>query len=82
MARSLVVTADWDPEAGVWVATTRDLRGLVTEAETIEALRAKLPGMVLDLLEEAGTTDMPASIEIVARVSDPLPQAGDPAATS
>jgi Domain of unknown function (DUF1902) len=54
----------------------------VTEAETIEGLRAKLPGMVLDLLEEAGTTDMPASIEIVARVSDPLPQAGDPAATS
>ena len=67
MARPLVVTADWDPEAGVWVATTRDLRGLVTEAESIEALRAKLPGMVLDLLEEAGTTDMPASIEIVAR---------------
>jgi predicted RNase H-like HicB family nuclease len=76
MARPLVVAADWDPEAGVWVATTRDLRGLVTEAETIEGLRAKLPGMVLDLLEEAGTTDMPASIEIVARVSDPLPQAG------
>jgi len=76
MARPLVVTADWDPEAGVWVATTRDLRGLVTEAETIEGLGAKLPGMVLDLLEEAGTTDMPASIEIVARVSDPLPQAG------
>jgi predicted RNase H-like HicB family nuclease len=76
MARPLVVTADWDPEAGVWVATTRDLRGLVTEAETIEALRAKLPGMVLDLLEEAGITDMPASIEIVARLSEPLPEAG------
>jgi predicted RNase H-like HicB family nuclease len=75
-ARPLVVTADWDPEAGVWVATTRDLRGLVTEAETIEALRAKLPGMVLDLLEEAGITDMPASIEIVARLSEPLPEAG------
>ncbi len=76
MARPLVVTADWDPEAGVWVATARDRRGLVTEAESIEALRAKLPGMVLDLLEEAGTTDMPASIEIVARVSEPLPEAG------
>ena len=76
MARPLVVTADWDPEAGVWVATTRDLRGLVTEAETIEALRAKLPGMVLDLLEEAGVREMPASIEIVARVSEPMPAAG------
>ena len=64
MARPIVVTADWDPEAGVWVATTRDLRGLVTEAETLEALRAKLPGMILDLLEEAGDVELTASIEI------------------
>ena len=41
MARPLVVHADWDPEAGVWVATTQDIRGLVTEAVSIEALRAK-----------------------------------------
>ena len=72
MARPIVVTADWDPEAGVWVATTRDLRGLVTEAETLEALRAKLPGMILDLLEEAGESDLPATVEIIARVSDRL----------
>ena len=72
MARPLVVTADWDPEAAVWVATTRDLRGLVTEAERIEALRAKLPGMVLDMLEEMGEGDVPVSIQIIARVSEPM----------
>jgi len=72
MARPIVVHADWDPDANVWVATTRDLRGLVTEADTIEALRAKLPGMILDLLEEYGVSDRPASIEIVARASDTL----------
>jgi len=72
MARPIVVHADWDPDAGVWVATTRDLRGLVTEAETIEALRAKLPGMIRDLLEEYGVSDLPASIEIVARARDTL----------
>ena len=72
MARPIVVTADWDPEAAVWVATSRDLRGLVTEAESVELLRAKLPGMVLDLLEEAGVSDTPATIEIIARVSDRL----------
>jgi predicted RNase H-like HicB family nuclease len=72
MARPIVVTADWDPEAEVWVATSRDLRGLVTEAETLEALRAKLPGMILDLLEEAGQSDLPASVEIIARASDRL----------
>ena len=72
MTRPIVVTADWDPEARVWVATSRDLRGLVTEAESVEALRAKLPGMILDLLEEAGIADPPASIEIIARASDRL----------
>jgi hypothetical protein len=72
MARPIVVHADWDPEAGVWVATTQDMRGLVTEADSIEALRAKLPGMILDLLEEDGIVDRPASIEIIARASDRL----------
>ncbi|HZQ13572.1 MAG TPA: DUF1902 domain-containing protein [Pseudolabrys sp.] len=72
MAKPIVVHADWDPEASVWVATTQDLRGLVTEAESIESLRAKLPGMIRDLLEENGVSDLPASIEIVARSSDRL----------
>ncbi|MEN3380177.1 MAG: hypothetical protein V7608_221 [Hyphomicrobiales bacterium] len=72
MARPIVIHADWDADAGAWVATTSDLRGLVTEAETIEALRAKLPGMIHDLLEEYGISDLPASIEIIARASDTL----------
>jgi predicted RNase H-like HicB family nuclease len=72
MARSIVIHADWDPEAAVWVATTNDLKGLVAEAESVEALRAKLPGMILDLLEEYGVSDPPASIEIIARASDRL----------
>jgi len=44
----------------------------VTEATTIEALRAKLPGMILDLLKEYRQSDLPASIEIIARASDRL----------
>ena len=73
MARPIVIHADWDPDAAaVSVATTHDLRGLVTEAESIEALRAKLPGMIIGLLEENGISDLPASIEIIARVSDRL----------
>jgi hypothetical protein len=66
------IHADWDSDAAVWGATTQDLRGLVTEADSIEALRAKLPGMILDLLEENGISDLPASIEIIARASDRL----------
>ena len=50
------VRADYDPEAGVWVAQSDDI-GLVTEADSVEALRAKIPLMVLDLLQtvEPGT---------------------------
>jgi hypothetical protein len=72
MARPVVIHADWDPEASVWVATTQDIKGLVTEAASIEALRAKLPLMIIDLLEETGVSDLPPSIEIIARASDPL----------
>ena len=43
MARPIVIHADWDPEPAAWVATTNGLRGLVTEAGTMEALRAKPP---------------------------------------
>jgi len=45
------VQADWDPEAGVWVATSDDVPGLATEAETIEALTEKLRTIVPELLE-------------------------------
>jgi predicted RNase H-like HicB family nuclease len=72
IAKPLIVTADWDPEAGVWVATSRDLRGLVTEAESIEALRAKLPAMIRDLLEEYEIEEVPVPIEIIARASEPM----------
>lgn len=45
------IFADWDPEAGVWVATSDDVPGLATEAETIEALTEKLRVIVPELLE-------------------------------
>ena len=44
------ISAEYDPEASVWVAQSDDIP-LVTEAETVDALRAKLPGMIFDLLE-------------------------------
>jgi predicted RNase H-like HicB family nuclease len=45
------VQADWDPEAGVWVATSDDVPGLATEAPTVEALTEKLRTMIPELLE-------------------------------
>ncbi len=46
----LEITAEWDAEAGVWVATSNDVPGLVTEAETMEMLLARLRIMIPELL--------------------------------
>ena len=49
--KSLFVRAEWDEEACVWVATSDDVPGLATEAETTEALMAKLKVMIPELME-------------------------------
>ena len=48
--RKISVTADWDAEAEVWVATSDDVPGLVTEAASIDELVLKLKIMVPELL--------------------------------
>ena len=50
----LEVNADWDAEAKVWVATSDDVPGLVSEAETLEDLQKTLIIMVSELLEANG----------------------------
>lgn len=57
MNKILFIRAEWDAEAGVWVATSDDVPGLATEAETIEALSAKLDSLVPELLEANGWED-------------------------
>ncbi len=44
------VNAFWDDETAVWVATSEDVPGLATEADTIEALSQKLRNIVPELL--------------------------------
>jgi len=46
-----VVDAIYDSVAGVWVATSDDVPGLVTEAETVDLLADKLRVVVPELLE-------------------------------
>jgi len=49
--KQITVNAEWDAEAKVWVATSDDVPGLITEAETVEALAEKLSAMIPELLE-------------------------------
>jgi hypothetical protein len=62
----IVVTAAWDPEAGVWWIENSNLPGLRLEAETLEGLRDKIPGAVADLLEDEASETFEVPIEIVA----------------
>jgi predicted RNase H-like HicB family nuclease len=68
MTSLIVVKAAWeDPDAGVWWVEHSDLPGLNLEAESLEALRDKLPGAIEDLLEAAGHTgEREVQIEIIA----------------
>jgi hypothetical protein len=54
MSREISIQARWDSGAGVWIATSADVAGLVVEADTwasmIEEVRLVLP----DLLETSG----------------------------
>ena len=50
MSRSITIDARWDDEAGVWLATSPDVPGLVVEADTwpsmIDEVRIILPELL------------------------------------
>lgn len=48
------VRAVWDAEAGVWVAESADVPGLVTEAPGLDSLKAKLDTLIPELLAANG----------------------------
>jgi predicted RNase H-like HicB family nuclease len=50
MNKPFYVHAEWDAEASVWVATSDEVPGLATEAETTEALVQKLKSLIPELL--------------------------------
>ena len=67
MNREFTVTATWDPEASVWVAESANVPGLVTEAESLEALIAKLRTLIPELLEANGiATDDALPFRLIA----------------
>ena len=68
MIKILFIRAEWDEEASVWVATSDDVPGLVTEADTLEQLSTKLEAMVPELLDANGSPEGPdVPFELLAR---------------
>jgi hypothetical protein len=53
------ISAEWDPEASVWVATSEDIDGFVMEDATIERLASRVPDVLEDLIELNGVERPP-----------------------
>ena len=68
MPKIFFIRAEWDEEASVWVATSDDVPGLVSEADTIEQLSAKLEVLIPELLDANGYPDgQDVPFELLAR---------------
>ena len=66
--RPFFVRAEWDEEAAVWVATSDDVPGLVTEEATIEGLIEKLKIIIPELLQANGVrTNQEVPFEVMTR---------------
>jgi len=70
MQPTFYVWAKWDDEAQVWYTAETSIRGLVTEADTLEKLRERLMLIIPDFLED----QMPAHavLHIIAECDDNL----------
>jgi hypothetical protein len=53
--RTITVDARWDSEAGVWIATGKNIDGLVVEADTWPTLIEEIELVAPELLEVMST---------------------------
>jgi predicted RNase H-like HicB family nuclease len=68
MNKPFYVHAEWDAEAHVWVATSDEVPGLATEADTTEALVQKLKTLIPELLAANDQrTEQPIAFELLTR---------------
>lgn len=61
---AISVKAIWDNEARVWVASSDDVPGLITESANLEDLVQKLKTLIPELLEANGSISKFKSTEI------------------
>lgn len=52
MTKKFLVVAQWDEEAKMWVATSDDIPGLVTEASNIDDLIKRVIAVSPELIED------------------------------
>jgi hypothetical protein len=74
MSRSVTIDARWDPEASVWIATSRDVAGLVVEADTWPAMIEEVSLVLPELLELSG--EQSENLSLTFKVEEHLELAG------
>ncbi len=68
MNKPYYVHAEWDADAKVWVATSDEVPGLATEADSTEALVQKLKTLIPELLTANKLiSDEPIAFELLTR---------------
>ena len=65
-----LIEAFWDSEASVWVASSDDELGLVTEAESLDRLMVNIRALVPELVELNGLVPENNSMPYDLRVQD------------
>ena len=61
-----IVTLTWDNDAGVWIATSDDIPGLVLESGSFDALLERIRFAVPELLELNGSDKSVISLAFVS----------------
>jgi hypothetical protein len=74
MSRSITIDARWDAEAGVWLATSTDVPGLVVEAETWPAMIDEVRLVLPELLSLSGQGE--DQLSLTFKVEEHLDVAG------
>lgn len=65
------VDLTWDQDAGVWVATSEDIPGLVLESGSFDALLERVRFAALELLE-LNRSELPATLTFVSKRQERL----------
>jgi hypothetical protein len=74
MSRSITIDARWDDEAGVWLATSPDVPGLVVEADTWPSMIGEVRIVLPELLSLSGRGE--DQLSLTFKVEEHLDVAG------
>lgn len=68
--RYAMIRVGWDDEAKVWFVEHSDIDGVFTEAESLDLLRAKIPVIIQDLLQDVEGRPDEIELDLIVHARD------------